>query len=553
MPSITIWSRLEPRSRNDDISAGLAARTFDPFWMLARQWQLGEMLGDDAGSPISAAVSFANARLDRYAGADGVAAAIPASVPIEARVEAEGVRPAGSIVDYHQVAEAGLQFLRLLRAAKMDAYVAAYTTAYAITLPSATTLDAAAARTLRIIAGRVPDGVRLASDLRAAQPGLPATPAIPATDSTAVAAVAAAYLACYDALFDEPSANTAWTDDRMEYRFALDASTADMPGAFSANRYAGDPLSWTSFDYSATPLGTTSAATASVTQTFVPSPVAFKGMPARRFWEMEDAAIDIGAIEAGPADLGRLMVREFALIYGNDWFVVPLSVAAGSVTHISGLVVTDTFGGQVTVPHYTQTPDGGKWHLFAVSGDPAPHRLLFAPNLAPGLAGDAVEQTILMRDEAAQMAWGVERIVAGASGQPADRSTAPLSATISPPVPAAADGSAPPVRYQLGSSVPDAYIPFVPVALTPGQRLMRRAAFKRADGSASLVDPLGRLLSANVPVFEEEFAREGVKIERRYRLARGTDGSTHLWMARRKTIGTTAPASGLAFDQTLET
>ena len=46
------WQRLEPHSRNEDISTGITATIYDPLWMLARQWQLGEFEGEDSGSPI---------------------------------------------------------------------------------------------------------------------------------------------------------------------------------------------------------------------------------------------------------------------------------------------------------------------------------------------------------------------------------------------------------------------------------------------------------------------------------------------------------------------
>jgi hypothetical protein len=54
-------------------------------------------------------------------------------------------------------------------------------------------------------------------------------------------------------------------------------------------------------------------------------------------------------------------------------------------------------------------------------------------------------------------------------------------------------------------------------------------------------------------LFEEEFVREGVRVERMYRLARWSDGSTHLWLARRKITGAVAGSSGLRFDQVLPT
>jgi len=163
--------------------------------------------------------------------------------------------------------------------------------------------------------------------------------------------------------------------------------------------------------------------------------------------------------------------------------------------------------------------------------------------LARGLASDPLEQVLLVRDEAANMAWGIERIVQGASGAPVDRASEVAAA---PPEPS--PGALSP-HYQLGTTVPAPYIPFVPVLIDAVQRRMRRAAFLRTDGTPGIVAPKGRLLATDVPLFEEEFALEGSRVERRYRLARWTDGSTHLWVARRKQIGATVGSSGLQFDR----
>ncbi len=66
MPSITSWIRLEPRSRNAEMETSLQARIYDPLWMLARQWQLGEFQGEDNGSPVMARWRAEAARLTRY-------------------------------------------------------------------------------------------------------------------------------------------------------------------------------------------------------------------------------------------------------------------------------------------------------------------------------------------------------------------------------------------------------------------------------------------------------------------------------------------------------
>ena len=549
MPSLTIWTRLEPRCRNADLTSALEARTHDPCWMLARQWQFGEMAGDDAGTPILAAVTSSEVLLDRFQGGSGSATALPAGTPLETVVECEGVRPTGTMLEYRQAADAGLYFLRLLRAGHVSQQlIAAYITYYAIAPPTAAqaaTLDAPALALAAVVTRRAPDGIRLAADLLAAQPGLPATPAVGTADRQAVQNAVIAYLAWYNGLYDVPTGGgdaPAWVNERMEYHFSIDATHTDLPCAFLADQYTGEPLDWPSFDHVAAPLGTVNnAAPTPVTRTFMPSPVSFKGMPARRYWEMEDASIDIGAIDAGPTDLARLMLREFALIYGNDWFVVPIPVTVGSVARISGLVVTDTFGIAQPIPHYSATNDGGRWRMFAISGDALDHRFMMAPVLARDLASAPQERVLLVRDDAASIAWGVEAIVSGTSGVPIDRAGAAAPSAPTPPQPAPSNA---PLHYQLGTSAPEYYIPFL-----AQQNRMQRAALLRVDGSRTPITPLGRLLAPDVPLFEEEFIREGVRVERLYRMARWTDGSTHLWLARRKITGAVAGSSGLQFDQ----
>ena len=54
MGSITSWIRLEPRGRDDDMTDAVHARVYDPLWMLARQWQMGEFQGEDTGTPVLA-------------------------------------------------------------------------------------------------------------------------------------------------------------------------------------------------------------------------------------------------------------------------------------------------------------------------------------------------------------------------------------------------------------------------------------------------------------------------------------------------------------------
>ena len=83
MPSITIWDRIEPRCRADDPTPGLEARVHDPLWLLARQWQVGEFEGRDAGSPVVANVQSSVAPLDRFSVAGQTAQTYDGVQPIE--------------------------------------------------------------------------------------------------------------------------------------------------------------------------------------------------------------------------------------------------------------------------------------------------------------------------------------------------------------------------------------------------------------------------------------------------------------------------------------
>src|SRR6476646_587709 len=96
MPSITTWLRMEPRSREDDIQAGLQARIHDPLWLLGRQWQFNEFKAEDSGSPVAAKLEADAVQLTRCflapLPASGTAAGqpfAPAGAPLETMLERE--------------------------------------------------------------------------------------------------------------------------------------------------------------------------------------------------------------------------------------------------------------------------------------------------------------------------------------------------------------------------------------------------------------------------------------------------------------------------------
>jgi hypothetical protein len=282
-------------------------------------------------------------------------------------------------------------------------------------------------------------------------------------------------------------------------------------------------------------------------------------MPADLWWEFEDRQVDFGAVATAPDDLVSLVLIEFALIYGNDWFIIPVELGVGSLTRVRSLTVTNSFGEQVTIPAFT--PPGAlsnAWRAFSLSVDqrfptstigvpPGQDMLFLPPALGPSLNGQPVEKLWLLRDEMANLAWGVERVIQSRSGVRLDRRDVYNRRPETAP-PASSAGNQ--LTYRLTTEVPDFWIPLVPVPRpnNGGLRLQRGALAR--TGGAGPATAQGRMLGVPGPLllFDEEVPRAGAYVTAAYQYARWIDGSTHLWLGRRKTAGRSQGSSGLRYD-----
>ena len=70
-------------------------------------------------------------------------------------------------------------------------------------------------------------------------------------------------------------------------------------------------------------------------------------------------------MDCGPTDLACMLLVEFALAYGNDWFVIPIEVDVGSLHRTRSLVVTDTFGVRTLIkPSSELGAPHSRWRMF---------------------------------------------------------------------------------------------------------------------------------------------------------------------------------------------
>ncbi|MFN8499166.1 MAG: hypothetical protein U0641_15055 [Anaerolineae bacterium] len=583
MPSITSWMRLEPRSRNAQMDTSLQARVYDPLWLLARQWQLGEFQGEDNGSPIMARWRGEAAPLTRYhAGAIAPNTRVDAAPydaaqsPLETLVEREAVRPPmqppAPTARLRLAAEAGQHFLRLLGQQPVSRdYRDAFTRQYpmpALTAEQAAALDEDSVGYCSVMAGRVPDGRQLYAAFRSSGGGgVALSPALQIApgDVAEVEKAATLWRQWYETLFSEPQdGNPSWLPERMEYAFSVAARLSDGELILTAQEYTEGRLDWYDFDVNAeVTLGAAAdAPPMPITRTVMPAPVTFRGAPAMRFWEFEDAQVAFGSVDAGPTDLARMLLVEFALTYGNDWFVLPIELDVGAAYRTQSLVVTDTFGVRTLIKSASELgAPYSTWRMFQhaylrSSGIPTPASNLFflPPTLLNSLESRPVEEALFMRDEMANLAWAVERIIESPTERPLDRFEAYVARGGSEGEADAESAAAGALRYRLTTDVPDYWIPLLPVRRGAGLRLARGAALK-TDGSRETLPALGRILTPApdhpLELYEEEVPREGVRVTRSYQYTRWSDGSIHLWIGRRKGVGRGEGSSGLRFD-TLE-
>lgn len=577
MPSITSWTRLEPRSRTAGLERGLQACIYDPLWLLTRQWQMGEFLAEDAGMPVSARLRADTAQPTRYhpgpIGAEDVEGRpYDAQTPLEAVVEREGLTAGGASFHPGRAVEAGLHFLRLLGVHNVDQYGDAYREAYALDVSTDANIDAGGARYLRVVNGRAVDGRRLYSDLvQTIRPddgaeSLPAAPEVDPDDRPAVIEAVKAWLAWYEHRFSEPEDEGAWIADRMEYAFAISVPMKDDEIVLAADEYLGGRLDWYHLNRRTdASLGAAGDEKPSaIVRTVIPGPVSFRGMPDTRWWAFEDAEVDLGRMETGAEDLGRMLLQQFAFDYSNDWFTLPVEVEVGSLLQIRSLVVTDTFGVRTLVRPYGEV-DGasGDWQMFAHSaasaaggngadGSPVGNRLFLPPVLGASLRGRSLEEVHFLRDETANMAWAVERKIENVRGQALDRhehylATRPDPSELMRTAPEEVD-----LIYTLATEVPEHWIPLVPLldAETEAMELRRSKMLQHRGEELHEIVPKGRILEpgSDLRLREEEVQRAGFFVDRAFQLTRWVDGSSHLWMARRKRPGRGEGWSGLRYD-----
>ena len=495
------YRRVEPMPPYGDVQRGFSAEVADPLWMLGRQWQVGEHAAEDAASPVLVELEVAHTPLDPVAGID------PTIVPAEALLE-------GAAEDWWTVG----------RRARVGRAAAAALSAEQRAANAFSSLPQPYGDTL---AGEV-DGLALwrAGLIGAADPALTGFSTRP----------------------------DFWQPETLTYETAVTAGGATLRVA----GHDGSDVDWFTADAVA-PLPHPDLATRQV----VPQRLHYPGAPAPRWWQIEDAAVDIGGFPPDRSHLATALLIELVCDHANDWFTVPVPSPApppdGETPPSSGVVVSlgaakvkDSFDDwwTLTIPPGDDDPPAaadeapGPWSLFRTEGLDR-SSLVVWPTATTPLSGPVMDDVILGVDEDANVLWAVELRADGIDLALSADSGAALEET-------RRTGTREFV-WQPSTTLPEHWHPY---RIESRSALARRVFVQGLVADLSQSPPVTRsgprseLLGAGrgQVLAASAVPNQGLRLERRHMLARGTDGRPVLWRQRRRLPVLAGPVSHLRFD-----
>jgi hypothetical protein len=513
-----LYCILEPGRQDTD--EGLRARVADPVWFITRQWQLGELRGEDASSPVvvNCAPKHVPITYDRSR-----PALDPTVIPAEALLEAE---PG----DWWTIGRR----IRLGRAA-------------------AALLDPAVRDRYRI--GSLPSPYdTLSSEI----------------DGRAV--FVGGLLAGHPIWTEVPSPPAdRWSPSRLTYSASFEAGST----ALRVRDYPGGDVDWFSVDGDPLARSTSRAAPLATLRHVIPGRLDYPGAPNPRWWELENHAVDIGGFAPDRSHFATMLLLDVVLEHADDWFTFPVpppadsdeSPSSGVLVTLSGVTVLDSFGQtwDLTAP---PASGPGAWSLFQTTGLPTSQLLVWPVAVAPK-SGPLLDEILLGVDEDANLAWAVELRADGVQRlQNADTAAAIAETTRTGtrdfrylPSTTLPNSWHPYQRVRLGDPQPTGGI--VTAASDPAVGDGRSGAWRQAvladltgpyprhrpgPQSRLIGGPSGPGLGRGHTIAANAITSSGVRLTRRAMLARDTNGRPVLWVERRASPLAGPPTSHLRFD-----
>lgn len=574
-PTITMWNRLEGRPRTHNFDKALKAEVRDALWMLSKQWQMGEFTGEDTGSPVFSKISIETSDINKYSPGNHPDREIADNIPLETLVEQKKIPMSrqGEVIALDIRMQLGRYWHKLLKSRSLEYCFPLYLESYGFILPARSRdsdyiyANKAELRQWMAISGRCIDGYKIVSKI-AENISVAENIALTNPDHEVILNELGEKLITYfKNNFVQPEEDNAWLPDRMEYKLSCSGEAGGDKDILTADEYYQGSLDWFSFKLK-TERKSNTISKDIYKDTFIPTHVEFDGMPDTRWWKFEDSKTSFGDISPATTDISKLILIEFGLTFANDWFLLPFELPIGAIAEIKGLTVTNNFGDTFWIDSTEKGSDNlTDWSMFRQTSSPVNKKIFLCPSAAKVQEGKPLEEIWLIRDEMANMVWGVEKTIASSLGKGIEGTEYALQkrkfheSFVSPPI--ASDYVAD-TYYRAMSEVPENWIPFIPVHAQGHKRkvqLQRGTMLRVIDGDSmapTKVKPLTSLMREGLEakpvalpylVHEEEITRAGTRLTQAFQRTRWLNGEVFVWLGAKKTTGRGEGNSGLEFDQ----
>ncbi len=493
------YRRLEPARPTRNLSRGFSAEVHDPLWMLGRQWQMGEHRGEDASSPV-----FVTYESSEH--------------PIEHPLQDAQVTPAEAIIEAEPDSwwtpgrriRFGVQVQKDLNLPlppdKKHAHL------LFDDLPSP----------YQVFNRQSYDGLKLFK--ARATLGLPRSIAR-----------------------NVPRHHDDWDPSRLVYDTDFSADGSGL----QVHRHRGGRVDWYSADATEAVVQPPEITTGRV----YPTPMTYPGAPHPRWWQIENARVDIAGFPPDRAHFATLLLIDLIVSHSDDWFLFPTNTQAGAVLTLHDVRVRDSFDEVWELRTPREIPGQGPWSIFGVEGLDD-RSLLVWPTAVTPVHGPVLEDVVLGMDEDANILWAVETRLEGLD--------IPAPAVPEPTPPAAGEENRPvdtgarkTYRYEVQSEVYKHWQPYVIQTVEGKRRFVQGRLADDRGASRELLPPATAKVLRNLDATEQDPVHEiepgavpsqGMQLQRRYVLARDVNGQPVLWRQRHRKPLLAPPALRLRHD-----
>jgi len=520
------YSRLEPRSFERNLEAGFAAAIHDPAWFLGRQWQMGEHQGENATSPVwvhyqlrSQPIQSADPRFN------------PREIPAEAIVESE-------LDDWWTMG-------RRVRIGKR--------------LAGDPDVQAAMQSLVDREGQEAPDKLKLFFH----NPPPPYEHFHGVLDGRAVWR-ARGDLGLADAVFGAdvppPDSIPAWDRQELVYQQSAETAFSTAQHRLAVQRHRGGRMDWHSVAGSPVeqPVDVEPES-----REAIPTALQYPGAPSTRWWQIEDAEVDMGGYAPDSAHTPTALLTELIFSHSDDWFLFPVTAKAGHAVAMESLEVRDAFdrtyrsqdvddAGETRWPGLHPPQD---WTLFQVDGLPAEALLLWHVAELP-LESAPIERVQFGLDEESNLLWAVERTVDSreVESRRVDLPDEANNPRFNSGKPSGDARKAREYAYVPAQGIAPYWHPYE-IPETPGQRwlVQRQLVDLSRQNPMPMPAPEAEVLQPAVDGQRHQIAplaipSNGIELERRWQLARDMQGNPVLWIQRQRRSLLSPPARRLRFD-----